>query len=263
MKRTLFTLLIIAALCVAVSAQDTQARQKPFQVDAFGDILISDFLARADNFAIEIQNNTSAKAYIVAYIVPNKFPGYPLRRANWARGYLIRGRGIDAERVEVINGGYVANEVKIEFWLTDLGSEPPVKPFDFGAALSREKKPFLFDQIYYPLPSQHETGIESGYIGYLDEEGWYEPFVTALRSDPASRGCVIAYATRRNRRGSDRALAASVKRAIMRTHAIGADRIVPVAGGRRPHKMVELWLVPPGAELPQPSPTVHPKKRKR
>ncbi|HYH86721.1 MAG TPA: hypothetical protein VEX60_14815 [Pyrinomonadaceae bacterium] len=262
MKRTLFTLLIVAASCITVFAQDGQERQNPFQVDAFGDILISDFLARADHFAIEIQNNPSAKAYIVAYIVPNKFPGFPLRRANWARGYLMRGRGIDSGRVEVINGGY-RDEVRFEFWLTDSDSKPPVTPFDFSAALSREKKPFLFDRIYYPLPSPDETGIESGYIGYLDEEGWYEPFVTALRSDPASRGCVIAYAASRNRRGSDRVMAASVKRAIMRTHAIGADRIVPIAGGRRPHKGVELWIVPPGAELPKPSPTVRPKKRKR
>jgi hypothetical protein len=262
MKQLLITILIVAASCIAVSAQDAQARQKPFQVDAFGDIQISDFLARMDYFAIELQNDTKAKAYIVAYIVPNKFPGYPLRRANWARGYLIRGRAIDSKQVEVINGGY-RDEVKFELWLTDLSAKPPVEPFDFSAALSRERKPFLLDQIYYPLPSPDETGIESGYIGYLDEEGWYEPFVTALRSDPGSRGCIIAYATSRNRRGSDRGLAALVKQTIMRTHAIGADRIVPIAGGHRPHRTVELWLVPPGAQLPTPTPTVRPKRRRR
>lgn len=262
MKNFLATILFVAASCINVSAQDGQERQKPVQVDAFGDILISDFLARADYFAIEIQNNPNAKAYIVAYIVPNKFPGYPLRRANWARGYLIRGRGIDSGRVEVINGGY-RDEVKFEFWLAEPGSNPPVTPFDFSVALSKEKKPLLFDRVYYPLPSADETGIESGYIGYLDEEGWYEPFVTALRSDPASRGCIITYASSRNRRGSDRVMAASVKRAILQRHSIGADRIVTIAGGRRAQKGVELWIVPPGAALPKPTPTVRPGKRKR
>ena len=129
--------------------------------------------------------------------------------------------------------------------------------------LTREKTPFLFDRYEYYPPSQMGTGIEDGYEGYLDEAGRFAPFVSALRSDPAARGCVIAYATRRNRRGSDRALAGQVKRAIMRTHAVGAERIVPVAGGLSTHRLVELWIVPPGAGLPKPTPDARPARSGR
>ncbi len=259
MKSLFLGLTVACALCVNARAQ----ADVPGLIDAFGAIQISDFLARADNFAVELQNNPAAKGYVVAYVVPDKLPGFPLRRAHWARGYLISGRGIDASRIEVVNGGY-KDDFRFEFWLLDGNAKPPVEPFDLGALLAREKTPYLFDRYDYYPPSEMGTGIESGYIGYLDDAGWYAPFVSALRSDPAARGCVIAYATRRNRRGSDRALAALVKRTIMRTHAIGAERIVPVAGGLRPHKLVELWIVPPGAPLPKPSPTVrHARRPKR
>jgi hypothetical protein len=43
-------------------------------IDAFGDIQISDFLARADNFAYELQSDPTAKGYVVAYVVVYKAP---------------------------------------------------------------------------------------------------------------------------------------------------------------------------------------------
>lgn len=260
--KKLLTMLLLLSLFAAQS----HARQRPAadglrMLDSFGDILISDFLARADYFAVELQSNPQAKGYVVAYLVPTRTPGFPLRRAYWARGYLITGRGLDASRVEVINGGY-RDAVGFEFWLAEAGAQPPREPFDLGAALAREKTPFLFDRYEHQPRSQMGTGIENGYIGYLDDAGWFAAFVSALRSDPAARGCVIAYATPRGRRGSDRALAALVKRTIMRHHSVGAERIVPLAGGRRPHRLVELWIVPPGAGLPRPTPDARPARLK-
>src|ERR1044072_5424902 len=261
MKRLLTLIFAFAACCSAAHAQE-QSRQRPTRRDPFAAIQISDFLARADNCAVELQTDPTTKGYVVAYIVPNRFPGFPLRRAQWARGYLVNGRGIDPSRVEVVNGGYSdTTDVKFEFWLGEANAKPPVEPFDLGALLMREKLPFLFDRYDYYPPSEMGMGIESGYIGYLDDVGWFEPFVSALRSDPAARRCIIAYATPRNRRRRGRAPAALVKRNIMRTHAIGPDRIVPVAGGLRPHKLVELWLVPPGAPLPHATPPPRPARR--
>jgi hypothetical protein len=87
--------------------------------------------------------------------------------------------------------------------------------------------------------------------------------VTTLRNDPAARGLVIAYATRRDRRGEDRRLAARRKLEILKGYSIGADRIVAVGGGLRKQKTIEFWIVPPGAELPKPTPTVRPSRRTR
>lgn len=242
-------------------ARPQSAQSGARKIDEFGDIQISDWLARADNFAIELQNSPGATGYIVAYGVPNKYPGWPLRRGYWVKGYLVTGRSIPAEHVEVVNGGY-RDSVMFQLWLVEAGAQLPVQPFDLRAALVREKSPFLFDQFYVLDPSP-SLGIEDGYEGYLDVKGRFEPFVLALRADPAARGCVIAYATRRNRHGTDRQLAARTKRLISTTHAIGADRIVAVSGGLRKERTVELWIVPPGADLPKPTPTVRPARRKR
>ncbi|MCA1634774.1 MAG: hypothetical protein LC802_14045 [Acidobacteria bacterium] len=246
MKKLLLSFALVAFLCLTAAAQAGPPVQVPRPFDEMGDILISYWLARADNFAIELMNNPAAKGYIVAYGVPNKLPGWPFRRASQIKGYLVKSRGIDAERVGVVYGGY-RDEVMYQLWIVH-----------FAAALSREKTPFPFDQFgWFPL-SPAETDIEDGYIGYLDERGRYEGFALALRSDPSLRGCVIAYAARGNRRGTDRRLAARIKSTIVTTNAIGAERVVALGGGSRPGKTVELWIVPPGSPLPKPTPTRRP-----
>lgn len=240
--------------------QQPQTGTRPF--DAFPDIQISDWLARADNFAIELQNRPAAKGYIVAYGVPNKFPGWPFRRASQVRGYMVRDRGVDAARVEVVYGGY-RDEVSYQLWVAERGAQLPVPPFDFAAALARERTPFLFDRFdWYPL-SDGGDNADFSYGGFLDERERYGAFVLALRSDPALRGCVIAYAARRDRRGTDRRLAARIKREVVTTSALGAGRVVAFGGGHRyPSRTAELWLVPPGSPLPKPSRHAAPPKKR-
>jgi hypothetical protein len=262
MKRLLLTFALVVSFGVAAVAQTEPPAHPPGLFDELGDTLISDWLARADNLAVELQNRPAAKAYIVAYGVPNKLPGWPFRRANQVKGYLVQSRGIDAERIELVYGGYRDN-VTYQLWVMDAGTPLPLPPFDFAAALAREKTPFLFDRFFWFPLSANDTGIESGYIGYLDEKGRYEAFVLALRSDPGLRGCITAYAARGNRRGTDRRLSIRVKRTILIMHNIGAERIVALAGGVRPHQTVELWIVPPGSTLPKPTPTARPARRRR
>jgi len=249
-----------ASASVLLPQQPTQGRADKF--DECGDVVISDWLARADGFAVELQHNPQAKGYIVAYGVPNNFPGWPARRAHHIRGYLIKGRGLDASRVEVVYGGY-RDEVMYQLWIVQPGGQLPVPPFDFAAALAREKTPFLFDRFgWFPL-NPAETDIEYGYIGFLEEKGRYETFVAALQSDPALRGCVIVYPTRRARRGTDKRLAARIKRTILTTNAVGVERVIALGGGiRHPYQTVELWLVPPGSPLPKPTATERPARRK-
>lgn len=256
MKRALFVLALVCALCAR-----SQARADvPGLIDAFGNIQTSDLLARLDNYATELQNAPQSVAFIVAYPQANKFPGWPLRRALWCRAYLIKGRMIDAGRVHVVNGGF-RDDVRFELWVEPQGAQPPVRPFDLAAELAREKTPYLFD-LFYIL--ENPPGVpDVDEYDYLDDVDSYEPFVTTLRNDPAARGLVVAYATRRDRRGEDRRLAARRKLAILKGYSIGADRIVAGGGGLRKQKTIEFWIVPPGAELPKPTPTVRPPRHQR
>jgi hypothetical protein len=272
MKTKLCALLLIAMSAsppgAAVTTRGSAASVRQAQeegarkVDEFGDILITHWLARLDNFAVELQNHPGATGYIVAHMAPNKSPGWPLRRAQLARGYLIRDRGLDEGRVQVFNGGF-RDEPLYQLWVVAPGAKLPVATFDFAAALAREKGAYLFDRYPYYDIDPEETGIESGYVGYLDEKGFYAPFAEALRQDPAARGCIIAYTAPRQRRGSDRRLAARVKLGLLRNHAVGADRVIAIGGDLRRERFVELWLVPPGAALPWPTPALRDVRRNR
>lgn len=266
--RRLFTILLLLALsAVAAHARQQQpAAQEQSgvrQIDEFGDVLVTDWLARLDNFAVELQTNPSATGYIVAYVAPHRSPGWPLRRSQWARGYLITARNLDAARVQVVNGGYRdAEEHLYQLWAIEPGAKLPFTPSDFAAGLAREKKAYLFDRYLYYDIDPDETDISYGYRGYLDEKGFYASFAEALRQDPAARGCVIAYTTRRGRRGTDRRLAARVKLGVLKHYALGAERVVALGGGRRNYRIVELWIVPPGATLPKPTPDPPPGRRR-
>jgi hypothetical protein len=256
MKRTLSVFAFICALCVSTQAQ----ADIPGLLDAFGDIQTSDLMARLDNLAIELQHTPQSRGFIVSYSQPNKFPGWPLRRALWCKSYLIAVRGIEPERVLTVNGGF-RDDIRFELWVEPPRAQPPVQQFDLAAELASEKTPYLFDRVFVFESSPGVPEMEE--YNYLDDKGFYEPFVMTLRNDPAARGLLIAYSTRRDRRGEDSRLAARRKLAIMKSQSIGADRIVAVGGGQREQKTIEFWIVPPGAELPKPTPNVRTVRRKR
>lgn len=262
MRRTFAALALLTLFCAQAWAQADGPRPAPTPFEAFGDKLLeTDWLARLDNMAVDLLNRPDTRAFIVAYGVPNRLPGWPLRRANWARGVLTKGRGIDASRVEVVYGGY-KDEVWYEHWLLSPGESLPVRPFDFAAALTREKGAYKFDQYGLPDPVVN-WDYDGNYNEYLDDRARYGPLALALRHDPAARALVIAYEGRRHRAGSDRRIAAGIKRAIMKAHALAPDRIVAVGGGRREYRSAEFWIVPPGAALPKPTPSARPARRKR
>jgi hypothetical protein len=252
-------LAIFAFICIFCVRSQAQA-DIPGLLDAFGDIQTSDLLARLDNLAIEVQANPQSRAFIVSYSQPNKFPGWPLRRALWCKAYLVKDRKIEADRIFTINGGF-RDETRFELWVEPSGARPPIKPFDLAAELAREKTPYLFDRLFVFENSPNVPDVDE--YDFLDEKEVYEPFVMMLRNDPAARGLLIAYATRRNRPGADRKLAASRKLDILKSHSIGVDRIVAIGGGLREQKTIEFWIVPPGSELPKPTPTVRPVRRRR
>jgi len=50
---------------------------------------------------------------------------------------------------------------------------------------------------------------------------------------------------------------------LSKVHGIHPSRVVIVNGGYREGRVLELWIVPPGAPLPKPTPKAFPPKRKK
>jgi hypothetical protein len=80
--------------------------------------------ARLDNLAVELQNDPSTTAYIIAYGGRTSPIGQVERLMTRAREYLTTQRGIDASRLVIINGGFREGD-SVELWLVPSGAAPP------------------------------------------------------------------------------------------------------------------------------------------
>lgn len=76
------------------------------------------------------QNNPGSQAYIIAYRGRDDLPGVSARYSRRIKNYLFKNRGIDPDRVVLINAGrHEAPEIKVEIRLVPAGaSSPPLNP---------------------------------------------------------------------------------------------------------------------------------------
>jgi hypothetical protein len=93
-----------------------------------------------------------------------------------------------------------------------------------------------------------------GSLAFRDEKARLSAFAIELNNNPGAQGYIIAYASRQSRNRTrlhlDRA-----KNYLIKRHEIDEGRIVTIDGGSRDKSSVELWIVPTGAEPPQPKPS--------
>src|SRR5574341_144670 len=90
----------------------------------FGNINEETEKANLDNLSITLQHDPRLQVHIVYYGSRFSPPDEALRRAERAKDYLVNTRGLPADRVRAINGGY-RNDVSGEYWLSLAGTEAP------------------------------------------------------------------------------------------------------------------------------------------
>jgi hypothetical protein len=92
--------------------------QRPRKFDEYGNIRFNDEKARLDNFAIQLQNEPTSRGAIVGY---GSCDAEGMTRANRAKDYLVNTRGIDAGRIDVIDGGCLP-ELQVQLWIVPQGA---------------------------------------------------------------------------------------------------------------------------------------------
>ena len=112
--------------------------------DECNNCTFDDQKARLDNFGVELQNDLSARAYIIAYGGRTSPLGQVEVLMTRARDYLVSQRGIDASRIVVMNGGFREDD-SVELWVVPSGAKPPqatptVKVSDLLPAPARRKR---------------------------------------------------------------------------------------------------------------------------
>ncbi|HEX8147207.1 MAG TPA: hypothetical protein VF591_08515 [Pyrinomonadaceae bacterium] len=99
-------------------------RQEARKVDEYGNIKFNDEKARLDNYAIELQNDPTAQGYLVCYGGRTGRTGEAQRRCDRAKNYLVNTRGITADRLVTVDGGF-REELTVELWVVPSGATPP------------------------------------------------------------------------------------------------------------------------------------------
>ncbi len=97
----------------------------PYKFDGYGNIGWEDEEARIDNYAISLMVEPTLQAYVIIYGGRHGRRGEAQARAARAKGYLTKQRGINRERITIINGGY-REDLTIELWLNPRGEKAPL-----------------------------------------------------------------------------------------------------------------------------------------
>jgi hypothetical protein len=132
-------------LCILALASTAFAQQEARKFDEMGQVNCEDAKARLDNFAIQLQQEPTAKGYIIFYggksyqntvynkrtkryvtvqLLPRRGEA-KARMSPWI-DYLTNSRGVDTVRVQLIDGGY-REEPMMEFWIAPSGAKPPTR----------------------------------------------------------------------------------------------------------------------------------------
>ena len=92
--------------------------------DEFPDIQRNDEKARLDNFAIELQNDPTATAYVIVYPGRTSKRGDVQHHSSRIVEYLVHSRGLDERRIVTLVGT-TRDQLHVELWITPQGATPP------------------------------------------------------------------------------------------------------------------------------------------
>jgi hypothetical protein len=106
-------LLLTIALCL--SALSIAQAQHPSRFDEYGNILLADEKARLNNLALELEHHPNLVGWLVVYAGRRACIGEARARAIRAKNHLVNRRGIEAQRIIWIDGGY-REELTVEVW---------------------------------------------------------------------------------------------------------------------------------------------------
>lgn len=275
---------IIAALfliCLLLGFErPVHAQERPnvaLKFDEFGDVAYSDKIARLDNFAIQLQNEPNTRGFIIVYRTRRDAPGLSNRYAVSMKNYLVMARGLPKERVVTVDGGEI-DCLRQELWIVPVGAAPAPRREAYSNSFLDPDIASKFDTHYYASAYYDDYGT-----GYETLDANLDAFGAALRQEPKARAYLIGYAqyyiergatvdeagrekpfqrVHMDTRGSILKMLRAERDYLVKSFGIAPGRIKLVDGGYRTSKQVELWIVPPEAYPPQPTPNQFPGRRK-
>lgn len=234
--------LLVCSLIATSLAQKGSATHEPTKFDEYGDLPSDDEAAHLDLFADRLFNRPKLRGYIRTYSRSQMQRGSYLRRLHGIARYLTEARGIEANRIAVVDGGYREKFVT-QLWLVPEGAEPPRPEPSTSQPAVNTSSAYQFDVECLNCSAAVNLdlyGLDEGLKFYAQE----------LRKNPDSRGLFLVRSDRNVSVREALKEARRAKRLLTKTHDIDAGRISIRSGRSRNDgtAVVEMWIVPRGAK---------------
>lgn len=219
----------------SIQAQTTSAK-----FDEFGKINAEDAMARLDAFALELSSHPESRGIIVASNASgDNIPrGTFLRLAYGYRNYLVSSRGIEGERISVVEGGRKA-ESRFELWTLPRNE---LSSMSEEATVPEPPAPQLFDSL--PI------GPEAQCVGQLPIELYkLEDGLRILRGvlvhHSRAKVWIVVHPRPRDSQAATQRIV-NRSRQLLITDGLKAERILTAVGSPRSSTCgeVRLWIVP-------------------
>jgi len=230
----LSTILLFA--CTGIAAQD-QSRGK---IDQFGSVNAEDAMARLDRFAVELQSHPESRGIIVASnTISHSAPrGTFLRLAHGYRNYLVKLRGVEADRISVVEGERKP-ETRFELWTLPRNELSSISE---EAIAPEPPAPQLFDSL--------PTGPELQCVGYMPmalyklDEG-LRILRGVLRYHSRAKVWIVVHPRTRDTTAAAQGIVTRSRQLLIK-EGVKAERILTALGSPRSLTCgdVNLWIVP-------------------
>ena len=128
-----------------------------------------------------------------------------------------------------------------------------------GDALCRQRAQASTDIVAKKPPVVECTRFdEFPSVAFDDDKARLDNLAIRMQGAPDNQAYIIIYAGRTSRAGQADMLGRRTMDYLVNQRGLDAGRVTIVNGGYRDTDFIEIWLCPPGANLPQPTPTVQP-----
>jgi len=219
----------------SIYAQTTSAK-----IDQFSHSNAEDAMARLDRFALELQSHPESRGIIVASNTSgrNVPRGTFLRLAYGYRNYLVKSRGVEGERVSVVEGERKPGR-QFELWTLPRNELSSISE---EAIAPEPPAPQLFDSL--PI------GPEAQCVGHLPMELYkledgLQILRDALVHHSRAKTWIVVHPPARNTRVATQRIV-SRSRQLLVKDGVKAERILTAVGSPRSSTCgeVRLWIVP-------------------
>ncbi|HEV2708158.1 MAG TPA: hypothetical protein VGV59_19740 [Pyrinomonadaceae bacterium] len=223
------------------------------KIDEYGALGHCDMTSRLDFLAMELQNDSRLKAYLISYDAAEKKGEYANHSLSTSRHYLIHQRGIDAARVQVVNGGRRegVERVHTELWLVPEGATPP-----FQAPEKDKYSDTRFSGKFDVYSTDDRAYMEWVEMGWSKEGIARSEFAEKMKQQPESVGYLVVRPSKTAAPGAFRRIARRDETILTKDYGIESARLKSVYGGEAEgeYSSVELWVLPKSAPPPQGAP---------